>query len=153
MMTPSCRAFLDVSLHLWTESSLPRLSPANLPSQFLEALGETSLLVQWSEPCTSSAGVRVCELARKPRSHMPHSVATKKERKFSQGLVLDPLLFLSLLSLKNLLDVHGCHDCLIGDDLNFSLQCRSPRVSHVCVPLSVHRHLLHVPRLPRGHPV
>lgn len=56
--------------------SLQRLSPSDLPSQFLEALGETSLLAHWSGPCTSSAGVQCV-----PRPHMPRSVATKKERR------------------------------------------------------------------------
>lgn len=147
METPSCCAFLDALLHLWL--SLPSLrtsSPPNPPSQFLEALGDQ--LPCWSsvrDPASPSAGGAGVSAGQKPRSHM-QQCGYKKKESFSR-VSLGPLLSLShFFSLKHLLEATAVKTAASsGMACTRTLQCRSPGVSRVCVSLSVHRDLPHVP--------
>lgn len=152
METPSSCAFLDVSLHLWL--SLPSLRNVfplpTLHHSFSGFRGPASCWSSGQDPARPQQGVQVCQLGRKPRSHMQQCGYKRKKESFLKGpSPLGPLLSLSLLSLKHLLEAHGCQNCLVGGWLNLHPSADPPE-SHACVSLSVHRDLLHVPRPPRA---
>lgn len=144
----SCCAFLDVSLHLWL--SLPSLRNIFFPSQPSITVsrgfrGPASLGQCGPRHLASSAGCRCVQLGRKPRSTC-NSVATKKKESF-QGSALGPLLSLSLLSLKHLLEALTVKTACVGDSLTALSECRSS-LTRVCPSLFTVTSC--VPRLPRA---